>query len=64
MVPMSSTADHVEQLPPPGKAFQNGRAPRAAECAPVRELGRAPAKGDAKGGSLTTFRTIPLYESR
>ena len=49
MAPMSSAAGYVEQLPLPGKAFRNGRAPRAAECAPVRELGRAPAKGDAKG---------------
>lgn len=64
MAPMSSTAVCVEQLPLPGKAFRTGRAPCAAECAPVRALGRAPAKGDAKGGSLTTFRTIPLYEIR
>ena len=50
MAPMSSAAGYVEQLPLPGKAFRNGRAPRGAECAPVRRTrARAPAKGDAKG---------------
>ena len=36
MAPMSSATGYVEQLPLPDKAFRNGRAPRGAECAPVR----------------------------
>jgi len=64
MAPMSSTAGCVEQLPLPGKAFRNGRAPRGAECAPVRRTRARAGQRWCERGSLTTFRTIPLYESR
>jgi len=64
MAPMSSAAGYVEQLPLPGKAFRNGRAPRGAECAPVRRTRARAGQRWCERGSLTTFRTIPLYESR